>query len=141
MAALSKDVKAYRYELIGRPSVECFTYLDAAFAAQNAAIDQALAGRPVSGMHMAALRAFEKAGVAQYFHLRAGHGIGVVMHDFPDDMAYNDRALLERETYAIEPAIWIQGLGGFRCGDIVAVGARQAEIITRTPKDRAYISL
>lgn len=127
--------------LVGRPSDKAIAYLDCAFDAQRAAIDEAVAGRPVNGMHAAAQRVIDKAGCGDYFHFRAGHGIGVVMHDFPDDMAYNTRPLLERETYAIEPGLWVTGLGGFRYGDIVAVGAAAAEILTKTTTERARMTL
>jgi Xaa-Pro aminopeptidase len=127
--------------IVGKPSSEAISYLDCAYNAQRAAMDQGIAGKPVKAMHLAAQKVIEDAGCGEFFHLRAGHGIGVVMHDFPEDLAFNERPLVERETYAIEPALWVPKLGGFRYGDIIAVGAQAPDILTRTSTERAFLQI
>jgi len=116
--------------LTGSPPREMLRLLDVTQAAQQASIDAAVAGKAVRGIHEAALAVYERAGVANRYCLRAGHGIGVVMHDFPTALQFEDRALLAGETYAIEPSVCVPGVGGFRFSDSVVVGARQPELIT-----------
>jgi Xaa-Pro aminopeptidase/Xaa-Pro dipeptidase len=58
------------------------------------------------------------------------------MHDFPEDVPFEGRALLAGETYAVEPGVYIRGVGGFRFADTVAVGDRAPDQLTNAPKDR-----
>lgn len=112
----------------------------AAFAAATeacaAAIEQFVTGRPLSGVDAAAQAVFQAHGFAPFVNHRTGHGIGVAGHEFPDDMPFNPRSLLEREVYSAEPGIYIPGLGGFRHDDTVFVGDAP-EVVTHTPKDIA----
>jgi Xaa-Pro aminopeptidase len=55
---------------------------------------------------------------------RSGHGIGVVQHDFPEDVPFNGRPLEAGELYAVEPGLYVPGVGGFRCADVALVGPR-----------------
>ena len=118
----------------GRPSSEQTKLFETARAAQEAAIEQAVAGRPVSGMDAAAQSVIEAAGLGDCIRHRTGHGIGVLGHEFPEDMAFNPRALLANEVYSAEPGIYVYGLGGFRLDDTVVVGDRP-EVLTQAPKD------
>ncbi|MFB2553974.1 M24 family metallopeptidase [Ensifer soli] len=65
---------------------------------------------------------------------RTGHGMGILCHEFPEDMAYNHRPLLTNEVYSVEPGIYVHGLGGFRQDDTVVIGS-VPEILTKSPKD------
>jgi Xaa-Pro aminopeptidase len=104
--------------------------------AQEAAIDAAMAGGPVSGIDRAARRVIEAAGFAPHLLHRSGHGIGVVQHDFPEDVPFNGRPLEAGELYAVEPGLYVPGVGGFRCADVVLVGERALRL-PAPPKDIA----
>ena len=121
---------------IGRPDVRRHALHSCAVMAQEAAIDAAMAGAPVSGIDRAARRVIEAAGFAPHLLHRSGHGIGVVQHDFPEDVPFNGRPLEAGELYAVEPGLYVPGVGGFRCADVVLVGAR-AERLPAPPKDIA----
>lgn len=122
--------------LVGSPPQNVVTLFDCALTGQQASIEAAVAGNPVSGIQAAALDVFKRAGVAAYFGLRAGHGIGVVMHDFPEDLPFNDRPLLAGETYAIEPSLCVPRVGGFRFSDTLLIGTGKAQRLTQ-PSTRA----
>jgi len=121
---------------IGRPGTRRRTLHDCAVMSQEAAIDAARAGAPVSGIDAAARRVIEAAGFAPHLLHRSGHGIGVVQHDFPEDLPFNGRALEGGELYAVEPGLYVPGVGGFRCADVVLVGPR-AQRLPAPPKDVA----
>ena len=104
---------------IGRPGMRRRALHDCAVMAQEAAIDAAMAGAPVSGIDAAARRVIEAAGFAPHLLHRSGHGIGVVQHDFPEDVPFNGRPLEAGELYAVEPGLYVPGVGGFRCADVV----------------------
>lgn len=127
--------------LVGTPSKRVVELFECARAAQDAAIHALVAGRQISGVHRAARMVFERAGCSSDFLLRAGHGIGVIQHDYPVDMPFDDRPLLEHEVYAIEPSLHVTGVGVFRYADTVAVGAVAPDPLTTADKDRAALSV
>ncbi len=118
----------------GKPNDRQRAAFAAATEAQQAAIDEFVTGRPLSGVDAAAQAAFQAHGFAQYINHRTGHGIGIAGHEFPDDMAFNPRPLMEKEIYSAEPGIYIPGLGGFRHDDTVFVG-KKPELATKAPRD------
>jgi Xaa-Pro aminopeptidase len=118
----------------GRPSQRQIHLFETARAANEAACEAAIIGNPVCAIDEAAQAVIEKAGCAELILHRTGHGMGTLGHEFPEDMAFNTRPLLEREVYSAEPGIYEWGLGGFRHDDTVVVGTRP-EVLTRAPKD------
>lgn len=126
---------------VGQVSPQLQAYVDCVRDAQEAGIAVARPGAPVSGIQAAAQAVVEKAGFAEFFRLRAGHGIGVMMHDFPEDLPLADRPLEEGEAYAVEPGLYIPNVGGFRFADIIAITASGAERITKSSKDPEQLRL
>jgi Xaa-Pro aminopeptidase len=118
----------------GEPSEDQRRYYEVARAANEAAAAAAVTGRPVSGIDAAAQNVIEAGGCGKFIRHRTGHGMGILGHEYPEDMAFNNRALLENEVYSAEPGIYIYGLGGFRMDDTVVVG-RSPEILTKAPKN------
>jgi Xaa-Pro aminopeptidase len=118
----------------GPPSPRQAQLFETARAANEAAIAACVTGAPVCGIDAAAQAVIEKAGLAHLIRHRTGHGMGTLGHEFPEDMAFNTRPLLEREVYSAEPGLYEWGLGGFRHDDTVVVG-RTPEALTRAPKD------
>ncbi len=127
--------------LVGSPNAQTIRLLDCVRAAQEAAIGAAVAGRVIAGMHQAAQDVLDRAGLGTHLRLRAGHAIGVVMHDFPENVPFDDRPFLEHETYVVEPAIYPPDIGAFRFADAIAVRSAAPELLTRAPKDRAAQTL
>ena len=119
---------------IGRPDTRRRALHDCAVTAQETAIDAASAGAPVSGIDAAARRVIDAAGFTPHLLHRSGHGIGVMQHDFPEDVPFNGRLLEAGELYAVEPGLYVPGVGGFRCADVVLVGA-QVQRLPAPPKD------
>lgn len=118
----------------GAPSAEQARLFEVARAANEAAIEASVTGRPVSGIDAAAQAVIEKAGCGDLIRHRTGHGMGTIGHEFPEDMAFNHRPLIENEVYSAEPGIYVYGFGGFRHDDTVVVGA-VPELLTKAPKD------
>jgi Xaa-Pro aminopeptidase len=123
--------------LVGHPGARHEALFDCARAAQEAGIANAVAGRSVAAIDGAAQAVIARAGFADHLLHRGGHGIGVTMHDFPEDVPFNPRPLLENEVYAVEPGLYVPGLGGFRFADTVVVGEHEPSRLTLAGKDRA----
>jgi Xaa-Pro aminopeptidase len=51
--------------------------------------------------------AIEAAGFQDRVFHRAGHGMDIKGHEFPDDMAFLERPLLENEVCFCEPGLYI----------------------------------
>ena len=124
----------------GKPSDEQKRFYQVAQDANRAALDAAVTGLPVSGIDAAAQSVIERGGCAQYIRHRTGHGMGVLGHEYPEDMAFNHRPLLENEVYSAEPGIYVYGLGGFRIDDTVVVGA-VPEVLTKAPTTLDYVTV
>lgn len=122
--------------LVGAPSQRVIQMFDSTMSAQDAAIEAAVAGRPVSDIHAAAQQVFDRWGFGELLVLRSGHGIGVVMHDFPEDVPFNSRPLLPNEAYAIEPGLYVSDVGAFRFADTIVVHTSSPEHLTKASKDR-----
>jgi Xaa-Pro aminopeptidase len=127
--------------LVGSTDERCAQLFDCALAAQEAGIAAGVAGRPVAGMHAAAQEVFDRAGMGSHLRLRAGHAIGVVMHDFPENVPFDTRPLLEHETYVVEPALLLGDIGAFRFADVIVIGNDAPEALTRAHKSRAAQTL
>lgn len=124
----------------GTPTDEQVKAYDAALAANEAAIAAARVGNPVSAIEDAARTEIETAGFGAHIRHRTGHGMGLIGHEYPEDMAFNDRPLLAGEVYSAEPGIYLYGVGGFRIDDTVVVGDTP-EVLTHAPKDLDSITL
>ncbi len=134
-------VELARPWLIGSPGARAIATFECALAAQTAAIGAAVAGQPVCGIHLAAEKVIESNGYGTHFRLRAAHGIGGPMHDYPEDLAFNERSLFANETYAIEPGLNISNFGTFRFSDTIVVGETEPIQLGESVKDRAQQSL
>ena len=124
----------------GQPSDEQARLYEAALGANEAAIARMKTGNPVRSIEDAARNVIEEAGYGSHIRHRTGHGIGLIGHEYPEDMAFNKRPLEAGEVYSAEPGIYVYGLGGFRVDDTVIVG-ETPEVITHAPKDLASITL
>ncbi|HKV45978.1 MAG TPA: Xaa-Pro peptidase family protein [bacterium] len=120
---------------VGSPSKEQATAFEAAVEAQAAAAAALVSGATMADVDAAAQRVFERCGFADRIIHRTGHGIGLAGHEYPDDIAFNYRPLLEHEVFSCEPGIYLYGVGGFRHDDTVIVKKGSAEITTKFPRD------
>ncbi len=107
---------------------------EAATTANIAAIEKLVEGTPVAEVDAAAQRVIEQHGFGDHIFHRTGHGMGIAGHEFPEDMAFNYRPLMENEVYSCEPGVYVYGVGGFRQDDTVIVGKAKPEVITKRSK-------
>lgn len=120
---------------VGSPSKEQAAAFQATFEAQETAAAAFVAGATMADADAAAQRVFERHGYGDRVIHRTGHGIGLAGHEFPDDIAFNFRPLVEHEVFSCEPGIYLYGVGGFRHDDTVIVQKGRPEITTRFPRD------
>jgi Xaa-Pro aminopeptidase len=127
-------VENERTWICGHPSKRQVRLFEAARAANEAACEAAICGKPISSIDAAAHEAFSRQGVDHLIRHRTGHGLGIGGHDYPIDMAFNGDPLQERMVFSIEPGVYELGIGGFRHDDTVIVGTPPS-IVTKTKRD------
>jgi Xaa-Pro aminopeptidase len=92
-----------------------------------------ITGNPVSRADEAAQAVIEAAGFGDNINHRTGHGVGIIGHEYPEDMPFLHRPFMAREVYSAEPGIYIYGVGGFRHDDTVIVGDKP-EVLNKRSK-------
>jgi Xaa-Pro dipeptidase len=107
----------------GEPSARQKEVHNAVLEAQQTAAKALQPGALFSAPDAAARAVLEKAGLAEYFPHITGHGIGLRYHEFvPFLMPGADGVLQEGMVTSVEPGVYIEGFGGIRIEDNVAVG-------------------
>ena len=118
----------------GKPTDRQKEVHNAVLEAQQAAARQVRAGALFSDPDAAARRVLEKAGLAEYFVHITGHGVGLRYHEFvPFLMPGADGVLQEGMVTSVEPGVYIEGFGGIRIEDNVAVGPEGPQFLS-TPR-------
>jgi Xaa-Pro dipeptidase len=100
--------------------------------AQATAIRNCVAGRAIRALDEASRAVLRDAGFDQYVLHRAGHGMGLSPQEAPLDSPANASEFTASTVMAIEPGIYVPGMGGFRHSDTVIAGP---EILTDYRRD------
>ena len=103
--------------------------------AQAAAIDTVQAGRTCGEVDSAARGVLAAYGLDQHFVHSTGHGLGLEVHEDPRLAKGQKTPLASGNVVTIEPGVYIEGVGGIRIEDDVAVQAGRNEILTRASRD------
>jgi Xaa-Pro dipeptidase len=119
-----------RSTFFGPPTAEYRKIWQIVLDAQTAGIEKAAPGVPCFEVDAAARRVIEKAGYAEYFTHRLGHGLGIDVHE-PPYMVGHDKTVLEPGmTFTSEPGIYLPGRFGVRIEDDILVTAQGAESLS-----------
>jgi Xaa-Pro aminopeptidase len=118
----------------GQPTARQKEVHNAVLEAQQAAAGQMRPGARFSDPDGAARRVLHKAGLDSYFVHITGHGVGLRYHEFiPILLPGADGVLQEGMVASVEPGVYIEGFGGIRIEDNVAVGADGPQFLS-TPR-------
>jgi Xaa-Pro aminopeptidase len=124
-----------RTVFVGRAPRKIRAWYHAVLEAQLAAIDVLAAGVKAGDVDAAARRTLRRHGLAQAFTHSTGHGLGLEVHEIPRLARGDSARLAAGNVVTIEPGIYIEGVGGIRIEDDVAIGERGVEILTRATKE------
>jgi Xaa-Pro aminopeptidase len=120
---------------LGRAPKRVRGWYGAVQEAQAAGVAAVTAGVTCDQVDAAARNVLKKNGLEQYFVHSTGHGLGLEVHEDPR-IARGQAVRLEAgNVVTIEPGIYLEGVGGIRIEDDVAVRPRGNEVLTRLKRD------
>jgi len=124
-----------RSMVMGEPSAEQIKYFNHMLDAQTIALDTIRAGVPCSDVDKAVNRYFAGNGLEETWRHHSGHAKSTLIHEAPF-LDKGDHRLMEvGMVFTVEPGIYVEGLGGFRHSDTVAVTRTGIDWLTDYPRD------
>ncbi len=123
-----------RTVFLGRAPSEIKRWYKAVAQAQQAALDAVRAGVPAGRVDRAARSALERSRLGRYFLHSTGHGLGIEVHETPRIGKRQKQRIRAGSVITVEPGVYIEGSGGIRIEDDVAVHATGIEVLTSVPR-------
>lgn len=120
---------------VGEPGEEARRVYRVVLDAQQAALDEAAAGRTGKDLDQAARGVIETAGLGAYFPHSLGHGIGLEAHEWPRLSSRVEDVLPVGATVTVEPGVYLPEQFGVRIEDLVVLREGGCENLTATPKE------
>jgi Xaa-Pro aminopeptidase len=120
---------------VGKASARIRKWYDAVRQAQAAAIAATRAGALAGDVDGAARHVLAGARLEKYFVHSTGHGLGLEVHEDPRLARNQKHSLHAGNVVTIEPGVYVEGIGGIRIEDDVAVYADRTEVLTDAPRD------
>lgn len=111
----------------------------AVLAAQEAAIEKAAAGVLCREVDAAARKVLAERGFDKYFLHSLGHSVGINIHETPNFSPKSPDRAECGNVITVEPGVYIEGFGGVRIEDVVAITPKKAENLTKSAKELIII--
>ncbi len=120
--------------VIGEASDRHKAVYERVLEAQKASIDAIRPGANGKDIDRLARDILNKDDLAQYFGHGLGHGLGKTVHDSGRLNATTNVRIEPGQVWTVEPGVYIEGFGGVRIEDDVAVNEQGVEVLTKSPK-------
>jgi len=120
---------------LGNAPARVRRWYKAVLEAQGAAIAAVKAGVSCGEIDQAARGVLAGHGLDRYFVHSTGHGLGLEVHEEPRVARGQTRRLEPGNVITIEPGVYVEGVGGIRIEDDVAVHSNKTEVLTRVERD------
>ena len=118
----------------GEPSERQKEVHNAVLEAQQAACNKMVPGNSYAEPDIAARQVLDAAGLGEFFVHVTGHGLGFRFHESTPFLMPGATGTLQKGIVSsVEPGVYIQGFGGIRIEDNVAVGKDGPEFLS-TPR-------
>ena len=124
-----------RTVFFGEPSPEQQKVYDVVRRANEAGRAAVRPGLPMKLFDRAARQVIEDAGYGPFFTHRTGHGIGLEVHEFPDNSATSEIIAQPGMVFSVEPGVYLPGQYGVRIEDLVTVTDTASETLNAEPRE------
>ena len=115
---------------VGKAPPKVRKWYQAVLEAKQAALQAVRPGQTAGNIDRAARRVLERHGLGRYFTHNTGHGLGTEVHEGPRLGRGQKQEIRVGHVVTLEPGIYIEGVGGIRIEDDVAVHASGPEVLT-----------
>jgi Xaa-Pro aminopeptidase len=119
---------------VGEPPPEFIDRYNTVLAAQLPALSGIRAGMSGRDADAIARKALTASGFGDQFVHGLGHGVGLLVHEFPSLGKSSDDILEPGHVITVEPGIYLEGWGGIRIEDLCVVTATGVDILSHAPK-------
>lgn len=123
-----------RTVVFGTPSDEQVSVYNAVLKAQTAALDGLFLGIACADADKIARDVIKSEGYEGKFTHSLGHSVGVEIHESPNFSPKSDGVLQNGNVMSVEPGIYIDGWGGVRIEDLIAVSDNRIINLSNSPK-------
>ena len=124
-----------RTVFLGKASRKVQSLYQAVLEAQQAGKQAIRPGVTAGDVDKAARNTLKRVRLERYFTHSLGHGLGLEVHEMPRLGKGEETVLQEGMVLTVEPGVYIEGLGGIRIEDDVAVTARGAVDLTTATRE------
>lgn len=128
-----------RTVFMGQPTDEMRKVYALVKAANEAGRAAVRPGEPMKNFDRAARAVIEAGGYGPYFTHRTGHGIGLEVHEYPDNSASSEIIARPGMTFSVEPGVYLPGRFGVRIEDLVVVTQDGCETLNALERDLRVI--
>jgi Xaa-Pro aminopeptidase len=118
---------------VGRAPTRVRRWYQAVLDAKHAALQALRAGQTAGRVDRAARQVLEQGGLGRYFTHSTGHGLGIEVHESPRLGRGQEQEIRVGNVVTLEPGVYVEGVGGIRIEDDVAVHASGTEVLTSAP--------
>ena len=119
---------------IGNQDTKFRTIYDTVLCAQQTAIATVKSGMSGSTADSLARTIISNASYGEYFGHSLGHGIGIMVHEYPTLSPQSNDLLNDSMIFTIEPGIYIPDWGGIRIEDMILLQENNTQILTHAAK-------
>jgi Xaa-Pro dipeptidase len=130
-----------RTMVIGEPSTEQRLMFEHMVALQDTAFDALKPGARCSDVDRAVRAYYDEHGLWDYWKHHVGHAIGLRYHEGPFLDIGDETELRPGMVFTVEPGLYVDGVGGFRHSDTVAITDGGIEFITYYPRDLGSLTI
>ena len=118
----------------GEPSAKQKKVYLSVLEAQNRALKKVLAGEKKAAVIDKSARNYLAKKFKNNFKHGLGHGVGTVIHEWPNFKLGSSDILPAGVVMTVEPGIYLKKFGGVRIEDMVLVGKKGCRNLTKMPK-------
>lgn len=128
-----------RTVVIGTPDSRQEEVYNLVLKAQTTAIDELYNGIACSKADKIARDVITEGGYGEYFTHSLGHSVGIEIHELPNFSPKSVDILENGNVLSVEPGIYIDGWGGVRIEDLIAVNDGKITNLSHSPKELVVI--